>query len=400
MRVLFIAGLGSIHVARWVSNLKKTNWDIHLLDPLSGGITPQFPFEKVYLYLPYRYNAIPSYAKVQYFWPFSKGRFFLSKRFPKLWRRIFLEGAERIIYGVKKIRPDVIHALALQYSGYPLADAIQMDPDVFKKIPIIYSSWGNDVYYFRDFPEHKKKIEKSLPMFDYLVTDCIRDIDISKNYGFKGEVLATLPGGGGYDVSGLQIYAQSKIPSKRKIIAIKGYDHERGRANIALKALTLCVNFLSGFEVVVHSPTASIYSLVENLKNLLPCPITILERGTQSNLFRLFGQSRISLGVAVSDGTPNTLLEAMILGAFPIQTDPGGASSEWIKHGVNGLLIPHDDPYKIADALKIAINNDQLVDYARTINFDICKKRIDYPLVQENIISIYEKAYKLGKIQK
>ena len=39
----------------------------------------------------------------------------------------------------------------------------------------------------------------------------------------------------------------------------------------------------------------------------------------------------------------NTLLEAIVMGAFPIQLNPGGVTSEIIENGNNGLLIENPD---------------------------------------------------------
>ena len=51
------------------------------------------------------------------------------------------------------------------------------------------------------------------------------------------------------------------------------------------------------------------------------------------------GKSGIHIANSISDGMPNALLEAMGMGAFPIQSNPGKVSEEVITHGKNGFLI-------------------------------------------------------------
>jgi glycosyltransferase involved in cell wall biosynthesis len=80
----------------------------------------------------------------------------------------------------------------------------------------------------------------------------------------------------------------------------------------------------------------------------------------------LFGKARAYVGVSLSDGISTSLLEAMAMGAFPIQTNTSCAE-EWIEDGVTGKLIdPNQDDVK--NSLRQALSNDSLVDQAGVIN--------------------------------
>lgn len=65
------------------------------------------------------------------------------------------------------------------------------------------------------------------------------------------------------------------------------------------------------------------------------------------------GQSIVYIGNNISDGIPNTVLEAMIMGAFPIQSNPGGATAEIIEEGNNGFLI--HNPEDIEEIKKLIL---------------------------------------------
>jgi len=48
------------------------------------------------------------------------------------------------------------------------------------------------------------------------------------------------------------------------------------------------------------------------------------------------------------------MLEAMTMGALPIQSDAGGARA-WIHDGENGLLVAPEDPEAVEAAIRRAV---------------------------------------------
>ena len=62
-----------------------------------------------------------------------------------------------------------------------------------------------------------------------------------------------------------------------------------------------------------------------------------------------------------TEGLPNTLIEAMILGVPVVSTDcPCGGPADLIDHGVNGLLTTVSDIEKMKENLQIILNDLQL----------------------------------------
>jgi glycosyltransferase involved in cell wall biosynthesis len=108
----------------------------------------------------------------------------------------------------------------------------------------------------------------------------------------------------------------------------------------------------------------------------------------------LFAAARCYLGVSVSDAISTSMLEAMALGAFPIQTNTS-CCEEWIEDGKNGFSIPPDDINFIADRIQEAATNDDLVDTAADLNWDLVSKRLDGSVLRKAVIQDYRKLLEL-----
>ena len=66
-------------------------------------------------------------------------------------------------------------------------------------------------------------------------------------------------------------------------------------------------------------------------------------------------------------------MEAMASGAFPIQS-ANSAAKNLIEHGVGGFIVEPWDLESVANAIRIALSDDQLVDTAKEINKDSLEK--------------------------
>jgi glycosyltransferase involved in cell wall biosynthesis len=91
-------------------------------------------------------------------------------------------------------------------------------------------------------------------------------------------------------------------------------------------------------------------------------------------MLNFFYGARVSISVAVSDGLPGVLVEAMQAGAFPIQSS-NSAGKDFIVHGENGFLVEPWDIESIKECILAAINNNILVDRASEMNRQILKEK-------------------------
>jgi glycosyltransferase involved in cell wall biosynthesis len=111
---------------------------------------------------------------------------------------------------------------------------------------------------------------------------------------------------------------------------------------------------------------------------------------SQVELWSLFRHALASISISVHDGTPNSLLESMACGCFPIVGDIESLR-EWITPGVNGWLVPPDNPQALAEALTVVLHNPALRQSAAEINQKIIRDRAELNLMRSQIQVFYQR---------
>jgi glycosyltransferase involved in cell wall biosynthesis len=120
--------------------------------------------------------------------------------------------------------------------------------------------------------------------------------------------------------------------------------------------------------------------------------ISIVPPCSHADMLRLMARARIDLAVNTGDGTPNTMLEAMMMGAFPIQSDTESAK-EWITPGANGLLVHPQRAETVTQALRELLKNTELVEQAAMQNEQLTRTRIEASVLLPQIRAMYEKVH-------
>lgn len=390
MRILLVAMSESIHTGRWISQLADQGWDIHLFPSIDSGIAHQ-SFRNITVYYSF-YCSQQSYDRSVKFHGisvFNKTVAFLGVkllgRFVPNYRVIQLK---RVI---DKIKPDIIHSLEIQHAGYLVLEVKKLFNRPFPTW--IVTNWGSDIYLFGRLSEHESKIREVLAACDYYSCECHRDVSLGKAFGFKGEVLPVFPNAGGFDLEFVCKLRQPGPVSARRLVMLKGYQHWAGRALVGLRALERCANLLKGYEVVIYSASPDTMIAAELFSKSTCIPATIVPNNTPyHDILKLHGRARISIGLSISDAISASLLEAIVMGSFPIQSWTACAD-EWIEDGVTGILVPPEDPEIIEQAIRKALSDDDLVDKAAEINSQTTEQRLDYKILKQEAINMYEHVY-------
>jgi glycosyltransferase involved in cell wall biosynthesis len=90
----------------------------------------------------------------------------------------------------------------------------------------------------------------------------------------------------------------------------------------------------------------------------------------------VYRMSKVMVSPSEHDGTPNTFLEAIACGCFPVVGDLESLR-EWIADGENGLLIDPDDVEALAQATSRALMDDGFREQAGKVNQDLIDERAD-----------------------
>jgi glycosyltransferase involved in cell wall biosynthesis len=104
----------------------------------------------------------------------------------------------------------------------------------------------------------------------------------------------------------------------------------------------------------------------------------------------VFRRAQVLVSAAIHDGMPNSLLEGMACGCFPIAGDLDSIR-EWITNGKNGLLTDATDPQKLADAILEGLANKNLRDQAAGLNQRIIMERAEYGSTMKRVEEFYQK---------
>jgi glycosyltransferase involved in cell wall biosynthesis len=89
---------------------------------------------------------------------------------------------------------------------------------------------------------------------------------------------------------------------------------------------------------------------------------------TRTEIAAALASSEVVVSLGVHDGTPNTVIEAMSSGAFPIALDITSLR-EWITNKENGLLVATQEPTAVAKAIVQVLEDTALFEDARKENF-------------------------------
>jgi glycosyltransferase involved in cell wall biosynthesis len=349
--------LDSIHTFRWLQQFQSDQVDFLLF--------PSSPHRRIHSEIQslVQSTTVATY-KIQpgARW-FAFPLWFADKLFGNFFRAAILRSA------IRKFDPEFLHALELQNAGYLVLDSLPQKPS--SNLKLIATNWGSDLYWFRRFPRHNVKLRKLLAASNFYSAECNRDVVLAKEMGFKGIVLPVIPNAGGLD-SGLLNQTVSPL-GERRIIAVKGYDGWVGRAKVALGALSLIAESLAGLDIVVYSANLKVARMARTVARKSGLDITVHKKGSLSHpqMLELFAMSKIYVGISESDGISTSLIEAMAMGAIPVQTATS-CCDEWFKE--SGVSVTKISKGSVAEAIRSALELAQVQKNA-DINRQIVRER-------------------------
>ena len=291
----------------------------------------------------------------------------------------------------RRINPDLIHALRIPFEGMTAAYAP-------KRYPLAASIWGNDLTFHANGSAGMRALTlRTIARLDGLAADTRRDIRLARSFGFpETKPSLVVPGSGGIDIPRTILASEAdaailrRIPPDREIlINPRGFRPGSVRNDTFFRAIPIVTrqfpNLLFVCPAMANQPEARGFvrelNIERNVLLLPPLP--------QADLWALFRRALMTVSVSQHDGTPNSLLEAMTVGCFPIAGDIESLR-EWITPGVNGLLVDPDSPEELANAILSAMYNEPLRTSGAELNRALVRERAEISRVRTEIEVFYQ----------
>ena len=266
-------------------------------------------------------------------------------------------------------QPDVVHALRIPYEAMLIAPTMRNRAE-----PFVVSTWGNDLTLWAAKSWAHRRLTRSVfRRVDCLHSDCDRDIGLARQLGYTGPSVVA-PGSGGIDVEKLLAAGSSlrgrellRAPKDAPIIFNPRSYRPYVRNDVFFAALPAVMEcFPTAIAVTVGMERNTYFQDYAGALGISDS-VRFLPSQDRSGMADLFCAATVTVSPSTHDGTPNTVLEAMAFGSFPIVGELTSLR-EWVEPGVNGLAVDPNDAEALSRAMIRGLRDVALRDRAAIRN--------------------------------
>ena len=384
MRILYIADGRSPTALNWIRYFVEQGHEVHLASTFDTKVDLALAsftfipvaFSKAAISKPGKQSPAKRYFSLQ-----------LRTRIRQWLGPLTLRKAARLLRQLAtEIQPDLVHAMRIPFEGMLAAEA-------GLSAPLITSVWGNDfTLHAPSSPLMRKFTRNSTCSLAALHSDTRRDQALALQWGFDpNKQSIVLPGNGGIRSEIFYQLPESTQSSQAKarvqVINPRGI-RSYMRNDTFFKAIPYILRVRPESRFLCPSMEGEIEAeqWVRDLK--LEDYVRLMPRLSPKAMADAYHSSQVMVSPSAHDGTPNSLLEAMACGVFPVVGDIESVK-EWIRDGENGLLADIDDPKALADSIIRAIKDAELRASAAKINAAIIAERAEYGMVMQQADAFY-----------
>ena len=369
MKILFVADGRSPISQNWIRHFAERGDDVYLASTFACDV--DFPLKRLE-FTPVAFSAV----KKQTSRPGSGSSRTLGLRtLIRQWigPLTISRSARKLRAFIQEVQPDIVHALRVPYEGMLAASALD---GMTSRPPFLVSIWGNDfTLHAPSTPLMSYYMRKTMNAVHALHADCERDLRLAQTWGLSvDKPTLVAPGNGG--IRSDVFYPPLKPVTNPIIINPRGF-RSYVKNEAFFKAIPLALAKRSDARFIFSSMQGEPQALqwikelkIEHAVQLNP-PLSHAQMGD------VFRGAQVVVSPSIHDGTPNSLLEGMACGCFPIAGDLESIR-EWITPGQNGLLVDPNNPQSIADAILIALEREDLRREAAGLNAKIISARGEY----------------------
>ncbi|MEM2170061.1 MAG: glycosyltransferase family 4 protein [Candidatus Bathyarchaeia archaeon] len=301
----------------------------------------------------------------------------ISSRMPFRYIQSFVE--------LIKIKPTIILTIILDsaYLGYVYSR--------LWNVPLVVRPSGSDIYGLAGIIGMKAKRYASLRLLLKIIRGYAYFIAISKDLvrklyklGVKEDRVCLIP-----NPINPSFFEVSPKAEGNTIVFIGSLRNVKG-VDVLLKSLSILKNE-RGFPdvhllIIGDGPKRKeLETLIKLLK--LNQAVEIMGYVPYERVKYYLAKATIFVLPSRSEGLSTALLQAMAAGLRVVATNVGG-NAELVENGKTGILIPPEDPVKLAEAISMLLQNKEL---AKELRFNARKRVEDYKV--EKIVRRYEEFF-------
>ena len=145
---------------------------------------------------------------------------------------------------------------------------------------------------------------------------------------------------------------------------------------------------LRGYKIIVYSANRSVLKLAKQISKQTGLEIKAFGKGAMSHkqVLEMFAKSKIYVGLSESDGISTSMLEAMAMGAIPVQTSTA-CCDEWF--GDSGVAVHEITVPAVRDAIKLGLKLAEDPTNAEK-NLETIQARASAEMVKKVAITFYD----------
>jgi len=387
LRILFVGDVHGSHAQSWIGLLAGSGFNLRAFGS-ANGVTPQG--FKVHTYSPLPQTPPTEWHRplMTNSWPASS----VLRNFNDILGGAMMRRALRRV--IASWRPHIVHTLgvfpASEFYASSIVDGRQGSP-----FWVVQARGGPDIEVNRMVPGRRETLQRIFQRCDSLIADTDENLAAAVELGLdpsKRSPIGRVPGTGGIDVESIAAMNVTPPSARERLVLVpKAYEHLQSKMLPVLEAIRLCFDRIAPCRFVFTAVNDEVSHWVKMLPPAISQSLAVHERIPRAELFQMMAQAKIVLAPSLMDGIPNTMMEAMAIGAVPV-VSPLPTIVPHVADPDNVFFARNLYPEEIADALVRALDPATPLDVMARRNLEIVRRIGDTHIFADRIRAFYREA--------
>lgn len=298
---------------------------------------------------------------------------------------------------IRTWQPDVIHTLGLDPAAFLYHQTRAQYGLAGIGRWIVQARGGPDLVLNQYNPGKRQVIEEVLQACDHFIADNAQNYELAGRLGLdeakaSDPGLGVVSGPGGLDIDELR-GRWTALPSRRERVIVwpKAYEINSAKAMPVFEAIVKYWPQLAPcrIEMLWMTQEEVQYWYERMIPDEIKAHCVRHSRLTRDETLAHIAKARVLLAPSLLDGIPNTMMEAMALGAAPL-VSPLDTITPVVEPEVNVLFARNLYPDEIGEQLVRLMTDDALVDRMAEANIERVREMADRARIRPAAIAYYE----------